>query len=312
MSELEHETDSNGNQPTGSMADPFANAEFDTLIPKPGDRIDRYFLQRPLGQGVSCFVFRAWDEVKQMPVAIKIVNWTNVRDREAALKQLRTETAVLSRVRHPRVVRLIDFGHDKRWPYLVLEFVEGRPLGAMIREGGPFPANWALYLLEQVVDGLSAVWKAGIVHRDLKPDNVIINVNGTAKLIDFGVAKFDALSLADVANRKELAGTAAYLAPEQAREAGSVDLRADIYSLGVTLYEMLTGRLPFDARNRMQMIMQHFTAAVRPPRELDGEIPERASDLCLWMLAKNPNDRPRDDRELREALRMVASSLQSA
>jgi serine/threonine protein kinase len=181
--------------------------------PKAGDRIGPYALQEPLGQGVSCHVFRAWDEAKQIPVAVKLVNWGNVYDRDAALKQMRAEAAALARVKHPRVVRFIDFGFDPRWPYLVLEFVEGRPLGELVRSGGALPTSWALYLIGQVIDGLAAVWQAGIVHRDIKPDNILVSTTGIAKLIDFGLAKSDLLKMLEGAAPPELAGTAAYLAP---------------------------------------------------------------------------------------------------
>jgi serine/threonine protein kinase len=268
--------------------------------PAPGDRIDRFTLQRPLGRGVSCHVFRAWDEPNGAPVAIKIVNWANVRDRDAAFKQLRTEAAALARVRH-----------DARWPYLALEFVEGRPLGELLREGGALPPRWAMYLLGQAIDGLESVWKAGIVHRDVKPDNLIVGPTGIAKLIDFGLAKSDALRLPDGTDAGEVAGTAAYLAPEQARDAANVDFRADLYSLGVSFYEMLTGRLPFEGRNRMQVIMQHLTAPVPPPSSSVPALPSAVDDLCLWMLAKSPDDRPRSSDELRRAFATVANSIES-
>ncbi len=283
----------------------------DAGAPAPGDRIGPYVLQKPLGRGVSCFVYRAWDGAKGVPVALKVVNWANVRDRDAALKQMRTEAAALSRVNHPRVVRFLDFGFDSRWPYLALEFVEGRPLGDLLRDGGALPPRWAFSLLGQVIDGLAAVWKAGIVHRDVKPDNILVGPSGIAKLIDFGLAKSDVLSSIEGYNPAELAGTAAYVSPEQARDAGSVDLRADIYSLGVTLYELLTGRLPFDGRTRMQVIMQHLTAAVKPPREWNPGLPELADDLCLWMLAKDPADRPQNDAELLEAFATVVKVLEA-
>jgi serine/threonine protein kinase len=277
--------------------------------PKSGDRIASYLLHDQLGQGVSCHVFRGWDEVKQIPVAVKIVNWSNVYDRGAALKQMRSEAMALSRIKHSRVVRFIDFGFDSRWPYLAIEFVEGRPLGELIRTGGALPANWAMYILSQMVDGLGAVWKASIVHRDIKPDNILIGSSGVAKLIDFGLAKSDVLKLAEGNTGPELAGTAAYIAPEQAKDASNVDLRADIYSLGVTLFEALTGRLPFEARNRVQMIFQHMTATPMPPCEVNTDVPQLASDLCLWMLAKNPDERPQSFDELRSAFNTVMSSF---
>ena len=280
-----------------------------TACPEPGDRIETYVLQERLGAGVSCHVFRAWDEAKSLPVAMKIVNWANVYDRPAALKQMRTEAAALARIKHPRVIRFIDFGFDPRWPYLVTEFVDGRPVGELIRSGGLLPLDWALYLVSQVVDGLGAVWRAGIVHRDIKPDNILVGPNGVAKLIDFGLAKSDVLKIAEGNTGPELAGTAAYVAPEQARDATWVDLRADVYALGVTFYELLTGRLPFEGRNRVQMIFQHLNTAPTPPAQLNPEVPGLASDLCLWMLAKNPDERPQNYEELRQGFDTVMAAV---
>ncbi|MGL6096232.1 MAG: serine/threonine-protein kinase [Fimbriiglobus sp.] len=275
------------------------------VVPQPGDRIGPYALQEKLGQGASCFVFRGWDEANQCPVAVKIVNWSNVYDRPAAMRQLRVESAALARVKHPRVVRFIDFGYDPRWPYLVTEFVEGSSLGEIIRSGGALPTEWAVYLASQTVDGLGAVWKAGLVHRDIKPDNILIGPNGVAKLIDFGLAKAPVLRAASGQTGPELAGTAAYLAPEQAKDASIVDLRADVYSLGVAFYEALTGRLPFEGRNRVQVIFQHLNSPPVPPIERVPGIPQLVSDLCLWMLVKCPAERPQSHEELRQAFDTV-------
>lgn len=304
------ETDTIGHQyrvlPPGGNDDPFTD-DSDELIPQNlvtpeiGDRIGPYILQDKLGTGVSCFVFRGWDEAHQCPVAIKIVNWANVYDRPAALRQMRTEAAALARVKHPRVVRFIDFGFDPRWPYIVTEYVEGRPMGELLRTGGALPTEWAVYLCSQVVDGLGAVWRAGLVHRDIKPDNVLIGPNGVAKLIDFGLAKASVLQANSGNGGPELAGTAAYLAPEQAKDAALVDLRADIYSLGVSFYEALTGRIPFEGRNRVQVIFQHMNTPPVPPIQRVPTIPPLVSDLCLWMLVKNADERPQNYEELRQA-----------
>ena len=270
--------------------------------PASGTRIDSYIVQDRLGEGASCHVFRGWDQSRLETVALKLINWANVHDTAAAIKQLRVEAAALARVNHPSVVRFLDFGLDVRWPYLVTEYVPGAPLGDVIRAGA-LPAPWALYLASQVADALGAVWRAGLVHRDVKPDNILIGVEGRATLIDFGLAK--SIHSRDAQSTPELAGTAGYLAPEQARDASRVDHRADIYGLGVTLYEALTGRLPFEGRNRMQVIFQHLNSAPVAPIERVPEIPQAASDLCLWMLAKNPADRPRDHEELRRAFDAV-------
>jgi serine/threonine protein kinase len=273
--------------------------------PEVGTAVGTFVLQEKLGEGVSCHVFRGWDESRSSPVALKILNWANVYDRTAAMKQLRMEAMALARVKHPLVVRFLDFGFDPRWPYLVTEFFEGRPLGELLRSGGALPPEWALYLISQMADALGAVWQAGLVHRDIKPDNILVGPNGNAKLIDFGLAKSDALEATRERTGPELAGTAAYLAPEQAKDASVVDHRADIYSLGVTLYEALTGRLPFEGRNRVQVIFQHLNTPPVPPVERAEGVPPLLSDMCLWMLAKNPDDRPQNYEELRQGLNTV-------
>ncbi len=271
---------------------------------QPGDRIGPYELRELLGSGGSCLVFLGWDGSRGLPVAVKVLNWARVHDRPAALRQMRTEAAALARVKHPRVVGFVDFGFDPRWPYLVTDFVEGVPLGELLRSGGALPPAWATHLVAQVADGLDAVWRAGLVHRDVKPDNVLVGPTGTATLIDFGLAKAPALQ-ARAPTGPELAGTAAYLAPEQARDASVVDLRADVYALGVTFYEALTGRLPFEGKNRMQVIFQHINAAPVPPAERTPGIPPLISDLCLWMLCKHPAERPQNADELRTAFATV-------
>jgi serine/threonine-protein kinase len=278
------------------------------LPPESGTRVGEYLLKDKLGEGGSCHVFRGWDLTLLGDVALKILNWANVFDRPAALRQLRTEAAALARVKHPRVVRFIDFAFDPRWPYLVTEFVEGRPLGELIRDGGALPPEWALYLTSQMVDALGAVWRAGLVHRDIKPDNILVGPNGAATLIDFGLAKSEAIRSREERSGPELAGTAAYLAPEQAKDARVVDHRADIYALGVTFYETLTGRLPFEGSNRLQVIFQHMNTPPIPPVERVPGLPQLASDMCLWMLAKNPADRPQNYGELRQAFDAVMSA----
>jgi serine/threonine protein kinase len=292
-----------------TIADHFAHPDTEVPnVPPPavGDEVNGIKLLEPLGSGASCFVFRGWDEAAQTPVALKIMNWANVFDRAAAMRQLRTEAAALARVKHPRVVRFLDFGFDPRWPYLVTEYVEGRPLGELIRGGG-LPLRWSVYIISQMVDALGAVWRGGLVHRDLKPDNILVGPCGAAKLIDFGLAKQPVLqAMAPQQVGPELAGTASYLAPEQAKDAGVVDLRADIYSLGVTFFEALTGRLPFDGRNRMQMIFHHLNTAPPSPVTFNRKVPALVADLCLWMLAKNPAERPQDFDDLRQAFDAVA------
>ena len=284
-----------------------APADLDAPPPLPavGTRLGPFALQQRLGEGASSVVYRGWDKAGSRPVVLKVLNWAAVADRDAALAQLRREAAALSRVNHPRVVRFVDLGFDPRHPYLATEFFEGRPLGELLRGGGPLPPAWALHLIGDVADALGAVWRAGLVHRDVKPDNVLVGPNGTGMLIDFGLAKV----VGSPSDGPELAGTAAYMAPEQAKDSGGVDHRADVYALGVTLYEALTGRLPFEGRTRAAVMVQHLSRAPEPPCSRAGGIPSWASDLCLWMMAKDPADRPQDLAELQQALDLVTGRV---
>jgi len=277
-------------------------------MPEVGVTIGNYTLQEMLGSGVSCFVFRAWDNISSRPVALKIVNWVNVFDRVAAMKQMRIEAAALARIKHPQVVRFLDLGFDPRWPYLVTEYIEGQSLGSLLRSGGALPVEWAVSVISQSVEALGAVWRAGLVHRDIKPDNLLIGPGGIAKLIDFGLAKAQALQVAHGEKNGELAGTSSYLAPEQAIDASLVDLRADIYSLGVTFYEALTGQLPFQGKNRIQMIYHHLNTIPVPPAQINPDIPPLVSDLCHWMMMKNPAERPQNHEELRQAFDAVTDA----
>ncbi len=273
--------------------------------PQTGDRVGPYVLKEQLGSGSSCFVYRGWDESRRRPAALKIINWENVFDRAAAMRQMRVEAVTLSRVKHPKVVRFYDFGFDPRWPYLVTEFIDGQPLGELIRSGGSLPLEWSIYIISQVADALGAVWQAGLVHRDIKPDNVLVGPEGSAKLIDFGLAKATSLQALAGQTGPELAGTASYLAPEQAIDASVVDLRADIYALGITFYEALTGKLPFVGKNRIQMIFHHLNTVPTAPNQVNPKVPALVSDLCMWMLAKNPHERPQNYDELRTAFDAV-------
>jgi len=292
-----------------TIADHVAGQEIepppDVPPPKPGDRLGSITISESLGSGASCFVFRGFHDELQIPVALKIVNWAKVYDRNAAMRQMRTEAASLARVKHPRVVRFIDFAIDERWPYLVTELVEGKTVGDLLRDGGALPVAWAVSVISQTVDALGAVWKAGLVHRDIKPDNILLEPTGTIKLIDFGLAKQPVLQAMSGQIGPELAGTASYLAPEQAKDASVVDLRADIYSLGVSFYEMVAGKLPFEGRNRIQMIFHHLNSQPLPPCQVAADVPPLVSDLIMWMLVKNPDERPQNYDELRQAFNAV-------
>ena len=260
-----------------------------------------------LGEGVSCFVFRGWDERPPCPVALKIVNWANVYDRPAAMRQMRTEAAALARVKHPRVVRFIDFGFDPRWPYLVTEFFEGRPLGELLRAGGALPPEWALYLISQMVGRASGRsgrpgWSTGTSSRTTSWSAR----TGSAKLIDFGLAKADALQATARADRPGTGrhGRVPRPGAGEGRQPGGPPgghllARRDVLR-GAHRPAAVRGPEP-----RADDLPTPEHAAGAAGQRVAGRCPPLVSDLCLWMLAKNPAERPQNYDELRQAFDTV-------
>jgi len=267
--------------------------------------LHRWRLQAWAGLGTASIVFRGEHVELPLAVAIKIVNRERNHDRDAIVGHLRNEAHILARLRHSNIARLWDFQEEGEHPCLVTDFIDGTTLRQMIRLHGRLDPRRAVRIALHIVDVLSAVWREGIVHRDVKPENILLSVDGSAKLIDFGLAIVvgaeNALAYAPRTPHPRV-GTVAYLAPEQARNSGVVDHRTDMYSLGATLYHALTGRLPFSGNNAAQMILRHIEDMPVAPKTLVPELPEALSDLIMQMMAKNPNDRFRDAAEFTAAL----------
>jgi serine/threonine protein kinase len=272
----------------------------------------KYEILGKLGAGGMATVYRArhlaFDEIR----AIKVVA-SRLADDEDFLKRFRNEAVVARRLHHPNAVRVEDFDNteDGR-PFIVMEYVDGSNLREKIRRDGAVSLRRAVTIARQVASALSAAHELGIVHRDIKPDNILLTGAGdqeTAKVLDFGIAKVKEGFLGGpeaVATRTgTVVGTPQYISPEQAigRRGDDLDGRADLYSLGVVLYEMVTGRLPFESDTAMGIILQHLQTPPRPPHELrpDLGIPEPLSAVLLQSLQK---DR---DRRFRTAGAMVAA-----
>jgi serine/threonine protein kinase len=291
------------------LANPPGAAGVEPEPPRVGSMLGNYELLSRLGQGTTSIVFEGRHRKLQIPVAVKILHRDAVANSPQLIKQLVSEAILLARLNHPHVVRLWDLNDEGAYPYLVLEFVRGKTLAELIHQQVQVPVPYAIAIIRQAVEGLAEAHKLGIVHRDVKPGNLLIGHDGVVKVADLGLAMVisDRLSRQTAGNAAEglPAGTAAYLAPEQARDAAQVDFRADIYSLGGTLYHALTGRLPFEGRSPMEVIQRQLREQPPAPRTLVPDLSEELSDLILRMLAKDPTDRFASYDELRVALARV-------
>ena len=275
----------------------------------------KYCVLEKIGAGGMATVYRArhlaFNEIR----AIKVVN-QRLAD-EAFLKRFKGEAIITRKLQHPNAVRVddFDFTEDGR-PFIVMEYVQGESLRKILKAQGPLGADRALHIARQVAEALKAAHTLGIIHRDIKPDNVLLTeVSGQkdfVKVLDFGIAKVQEGAFEvheDFAPTQVgfVVGTPAYIAPEQARgkKYGEIDGRADLYSLGVVLYEMLTGQLPFHSETSMEMILHHLHTPVTPPHKLKPElgIPMPLSRLLLKAMEKEREDRFQSADEMLEALR---------
>ena len=271
-----------------------------------GSMLGKCLLMEKIGQGASGTVFRALHKSLNIPVAIKVLNTDLLHNKEANFELFQKEAQLLARLNHPNIVRVWDFEEEPEFPYLVLEFVEGLSLSELIAQSGRLQVQRGLSIFKEVVQGLRAAHQLGIVHRDLKPGNILLTREGTAKVADLGLAVVVQGALLDNAKDKKesegMAGTAAYMSPEQAFSPTSVDHRSDIYSLGSTLYHMLVGQLPFNGRNPREVIFKRAKEMPKPVHEVATDLSMGVSELISRMMAKEQADRFQTYDELLEAI----------
>ncbi|HMP01977.1 MAG TPA: serine/threonine-protein kinase [Gemmatales bacterium] len=285
---------------------------------EPGEQVGKYLLIEQIGSGGTSLVFRALHRVLNIPVAIKVLKLEQgdaLSDIDQQVyEQLRKEAQLLARFNHPNIVRVYDFEEEAAYPFLVMEFVDGLSLSEMISHAGRIRADRAVKIGLQVAEGLgSAQRKTGLVHRDVKPGNILLARDGSIKLADLGLAMTHACRRREggVEASMVLAGTVAYMSPEQAQGTGEVDQRSDIYSLGATLYHAITGDMPFKGKNRMEMMFKHATEVAPLPHQLVPGLDPAFSDILMRMLAKNPAERFQGYEELAAALTTLTSKSDS-
>lgn len=263
---------------------------------------NRYELQQPLGTGGMAIVYLARDRMLERLVAVKILKQDFSKD-DAFRERFRLEARSAANLSHPNIVTVHDFGMDGDNFYFVMEHMPGKDLKTIIRERGRFPVKEAMSLIIQAAEGLGYAHRAGLVHCDVKPQNFLVTHDQQLKVTDFGIAR--ALSTIHPEEKSDVVwGTPQYFSPEQA--AGLAPSPAsDVYSLGVILYEMLTGRLPFIADDPEELARLHREAEPVPPRQINPKIPERLEKVILKVLSKEPSARYRTADQFARILKTV-------
>ncbi|MEP6776285.1 MAG: protein kinase, partial [Chloroflexota bacterium] len=270
----------------------------------------RYSLIAPVGGGGMATVYKARDNILGRIVAVKILREQYAGD-GPFVTRFRREAQAAANLTHPNIVSVYDVGQDTDIHYIVMEFVAGQSLKELINKagGGPLTVDRAVNIAAQILAGLEYAHRSGLIHRDIKPQNVLITGDGTVKVTDFGIAKsVSDLSLTDAGMAL---GTAHYFSPEQAK-GERVGPQSDIYSLGVTLYEMLTGKLPFESENSVGLAYKHISEPPPSPRALNPNIPLRLEAIVLKSMAKDPAQRFSSAAEMERSLRSLQLSGQQA
>jgi eukaryotic-like serine/threonine-protein kinase len=258
----------------------------------------RYRIESMVASGGMATVWRATDEVLHRQVAVKILHDRLGGDKDV-ITRFRREAVAAARLSHPAVVRVFDTGEEEGLEYIVMELCDGRTLQDVLERDAPLPPAEAVAIVQTVLHGLAHAHRGGVVHRDVKPRNILFDGNGLVKVTDFGIAK--ASFAEDLTTTGNFMGTARYLAPEQV-EGGSIDARADLYATGIVLYELITGRPPFQAETNLAAATMRLTTEPPPPGALRSGIPRSLDAAVIRALARDPEDRYRSAEEMSEAL----------
>lgn len=264
----------------------------------------KYKLLEHLGAGGMGSVYLCEHVLMRRRVALKVLPKDRVSD-PSALERFYREARAIAALDHRNIVRAYDIDRDHEMHYLVLEYVDGSSLSSIIERFGPLPIDRAVNYIVQAADGLQHAHELGLVHRDIKPSNLLLDRQGVVKILDLGLARFFDDETAQVSKRNEtpnVVGTADYLAPEQAINSSSADIRSDIYSLGVTLFTLLTGRSPFKGNTVSQRLLNHQIAQPTRITELRPDVPRKLGAVVERMLEKDPNVRFQEPAELTKAL----------
>jgi serine/threonine-protein kinase len=274
----------------------------DTLIDRVFDR--RYVIKRKLGSGGMADVYLAEDQELGRRVALKLLNDRHAAD-DQFVERFRREAQSAAGLNHPNIVSIFDRGRAEGTYYIAMEYLDGRTLKELLVRNGPTPIPIAIDYARQILGALSFAHRNGIIHRDIKPHNIVVGGDGRLKVTDFGIARSGASQMTEAGS---IVGTAQYLSPEQARGA-PVDPRSDLYSLGIVLYEMLTGNVPFTGDTPVEIAMKHLSQIPEPPSKLRPEVPHDLDAVVMRALAKEPDQRYGSTEEMDADLARVARGV---
>lgn len=262
----------------------------------------RYELTEKIGEGGMAVVYKAKDRLLNRYVAIKILRPEFTKD-EQFVSNFKRESQAAAGLQHPNIVSVYDVGKAGSINYIVMELIDGRPLSDIIEEQAPLDYKLVIDISQQICAALAHAHKNGIIHRDVKPHNIMITTDGIAKLTDFGIARAVTNSTI-VADTSKIIGSVHYFSPEQAR--GSfVDERSDIYSLGIVMYEMLTGQVPFDGDNPVEVALKHINEDIIPPTKLNKSVPPNLEKLVMKATDKFQTNRYKSAEEMLEDLKNI-------
>jgi serine/threonine-protein kinase len=274
----------------------------DTLIDRTFDK--RYVIKRKLGSGGMADVYLAEDQELGRRVALKLLDERHASD-EQFVERFRREAQSAAGLNHPNIVSIFDRGRAEGTYYIAMEYLDGRTLKELIVRNGPTPVPIAIDYARQILGALAFAHRNGIIHRDIKPHNIIVGTDGRLKVTDFGIARSGTSQMTEAGS---IVGTAQYLSPEQARGA-PVDPRSDLYSLGIVLYEMLTGKVPFTGDTPVEIAMKHLSQVPEPPSALRPEVPHDLDAVVMRALAKDPDQRYASAEEMDADLARVARGV---
>jgi eukaryotic-like serine/threonine-protein kinase len=275
-----------------------------SILP-PGSRLGRFEISSVLGQGAMGVVYLAHDPDIDRPVAIKTIHPEAARGESGAEIEARflKEAKLAGRLQHPNIVTVYDVGRDKDLYFIAMEYVEGKPLTRYLG-GEELPLAAKVAIVRQAAEALAHAHERDVVHRDVKPGNILIAKDGRVKVTDFGIGKFTSATTSDMTRTGQMIGSPAYMSPEQIR-GEKIDGRSDLFSLGVVLYELLTGARPFPGESITTLVYQILHTEPRDPREIRSDLPIATRDVMARLLAKQPERRPADAREFLRELRRI-------
>ncbi len=276
--------------------------------------LGNYLLLEPIGAGGMGQVFKARHRRMKRVVAVKLLK-PSAYDSQASLQRFQREVEAVARLNHPNIVAAYDADEVAGRPYLAMEYVEGSDLAAFVKKQGPLPVRHALIQMLQATRGLAYAHAQGVVHRDIKPANLLLDRSGTLRILDLGLARMQAPPQTEAENLTgtgNIMGTADYMAPEQALDTHSVDARADVYSLGCTLYFLLTGKPPYRGDTWIAKVLAHREQPIPDVRSANPEIPTPVANLIFKMLAKQPEGRNSSMEQLQEDLRICLAACEVA